>query len=166
MQTLTSRDICERLFNKIGTFVSSAFDHAPNEFKALYRNKVQDFPGGFRRIEMVPRMLMIKRIAKDCAADPEVAVLILRNWFRSQPALHDSAVGFLRTLGYQISEPDFDNDSIIYQSLSPEHIQSEESAYYFSPGSSMSEVDRLEMTVMVALLGWFPDPSGSGENAD
>ena len=160
-QTLTSRDICERLFDKISRFVSVAFDHAPNEFTTLYRNAAQSFPGGFRRIELVPKKLITKRIEKDCAVDPDVALLIIRNWFRAKPALHENAVGLLQTLGYEVFEPDFDHDSITHKSLSPEHIQSEEHAHFFFPGSSVADYDKLELTVMVALLGWFPEPPES-----
>ncbi len=158
VQTFTSRDICERLHAKIGGFVATAFDHAPNEFRTLYRNAVQAFPGGFRRIELVPARLIARRVEQDCVTDPDVALLILRNWFCAKSSLHNSAVGFLQTLGYQIFEPDFEHDSITHKSLQPKHIESEGDAYYFLPGSDAKEFDKLELTVMVALLGWFPDP--------
>ncbi len=159
MQTLTSRDICERLSDRISTFVQSAFDHAPGEFKSLYRNKVQDFPGGFRRVDLVPRTLLTKRIARDSATDPMVALAILRNWFRAKSVLHDSAVKLLQTLGYQVYEPDFEKDSISHNSLAPDHFHLESEAYYFSPGVDTAGCDKLELTVMVALLGWFPEPA-------
>jgi len=73
---------------------------------------VQDFPGGFRRVDLVPKTLLTRRIAKDSATDPAVALAILRNWFRAKPALHDAAVNLLQTLGYQVYEPDFEKDSI------------------------------------------------------
>ncbi|MBI5471062.1 MAG: hypothetical protein HY961_01810 [Ignavibacteriae bacterium] len=141
----------------MATFVLPAFDHAPNELRSLYRNRVQDFPGGFRRVDLVPKVLLLKRIAKDTATDPTVALTVLRNWFRSKSALHDEAVKQLQSLGYAVHEPDFENDTITHQSLAPEHIHEEDEAYYFSPGTELQGVDKLELTVMTALLGWFPE---------
>ena len=160
IQTLTARDICERLYARIGGFVVTAFDHAPYEFRALYRNTVQAFPGGFRRIELVPGRLITRRVEQDCITDPDVALLILRNWFVAKSALHDSAIGFLEILGYEVFEPDFEHDRITHKSLQPKHVQSEGDAYYFLSGSNAKEFDKLELTVMVALLGWFPDLVG------
>ncbi len=158
MKTLTSRDLCERLYNTIGSFVSVAFDHAPAEFRGAYRHRAGEFPGGFRRIDLVPKGLLARKIAKDCIADPSLSLLIMRNWFLAKDPLRSSVASSLEALGYKVAQPDFEKDSITFQSLSPKHIAVEGDAYYFSPGGNALG-DRLEMTVMAALLGWFPDPS-------
>jgi hypothetical protein len=158
LKTLTSREICERLADRIGSFVSEAFDAAPTEFKALYRNKASVFPGGFRRIDLVPKAVMTKTIVRDCVVDPAVALTVFRNWYRAKAELRDTAAALLNSLGYQVVEPDFEQDSIAHQSLASKHIRLDDNAYYFTPGEGVAQFDKLELTVMVALLGWFPDP--------
>ena len=158
MDTLSSLEICQRLYDRINVFATAAFDHAAADFRALYRNRVQEFPGGFRRIDLVPKALMIRKIIKDCAADPAVALCIFRNWFHAKAELHSTCVASLQSLGYAIAEPDFERDSITHNRLKPEHFRLEDNAYYFSPGNDTSS-DKLELTVMAALLGWFPEPS-------
>ncbi len=157
MKTLTSRQICERLSDRISGFVSTALAAAPNDFKVLYKNRANDFQGGFRRIDAVPKALLAKAIARDCAVDPLVGLAVLKNWFHAKRALYETAVGLLKSLDYQIVEPDFEKDIIAHQSLASKHIQLEDEAYYFAPGESATELDKLELTVMVALLGWFPE---------
>lgn len=165
MKTLTSRDLCERLYNSIGGFVSVAFDQAPAEFRAAYKHRAGEFPGGFRRIDLVPKGLLARKIAKDCVTDPSLSLLIMRNWFLAKESLRSSVTASLESLGYKVTAPDFEKDSIACQSLSPKHIAVEGDAYYFSPGGDTAGADKLELTVMAALLGWFPDPS-EGETSE
>lgn len=160
MKTLTSRDICERLFDRIGGFVTVAFDRAPNEFKALYRNRVNEFPGGFRRIDLVPKALLTKTITRDCIANPLAALAILKNWYQAKPELREAAVGLLQSRGYQVVEPDFEKDAITYQLLAAKDILLENDAHYFAHADSGAQFNKLDMTVMVALLGWFPETEG------
>lgn len=159
MKTVTSRDLCERLYGSIGSFISVAFDHAPVEFRAAYKHRAGEFPGGFRRIDLVPKGLLTRKIAKDCLADPAISLLIIRNWFLAKESLRSMVSASLEALGYTVTPPDFEHDSISCQSLSADHIAIEGDAYYFSPGDQTAGGDKLEVTVMAALLGWFPDPS-------
>lgn len=151
--------MCERLADRISGFVGVAYDAAPDQFKALYRNRAKDFPGGFRRIDLVPKAMMTKRISRDCVADPAIALTVFKNWFHAKAELRERAVALLQPLGYLVAEPDFQKDIIAHQSLAAKHIELKDNAYYFEPGDGVGDDDKLELTVMVALLGWFPEPA-------
>lgn len=143
MKTNTALELCNMLQPTIGRVAAIAFDHSPVPFLDLYRPRVREFQGSFRKIEMVPKALLLKRVEKDGETIQKVATAILRNWFDARKELRDKTATMLKTLGYQVYQPDFENDSVAHNSLLPSHVLVEEKASYFAPEGAEGAFDGL-----------------------
>ncbi len=114
------------------------------------------------------KILVEPLFKKKLYVDNNVARLIFKGYFLKKTKSFQIITEYLKERGYDITEPDFDNDELSYKLLQEEDIfRTEDEVSFFRPnGIKIDGMDDEEATILAVLLGWSVTSSERPEETE
>ncbi|MBK6965083.1 MAG: hypothetical protein IPH20_14380 [Bacteroidales bacterium] len=146
--------------NTIKPFINECLCFDENNFKEIRKQLPKELKiAGFTSVRKVPfqscSRLTTEILKIKFHIEPTVAKLLLKSWYSKHIAAIEIIKAVLISLGYKISEPDFNSNRIEIQQLKVEDIYSTEGLAYFRPnGHQIAGLNDEESTIAASLLGW------------
>lgn len=134
--------------------------------KDNYKNIKRNIPRGLIKVRGFQSHTTVpftnaKALAKpveqmDLFKKPDLANLLLKGWYSSNPELAAEVQKQLKAKDYEVIEPDFNGFQFTVDALNEVDIQKNENGIFFHPGGvQIDGFDDEEVTIMAALLGWI-----------
>jgi DNA-binding transcriptional MerR regulator len=167
MKITRCKHVCKLLGPDLQHIVSFALRTDTRAIRELYRSQAAKFKGGHRSIRTVDPPQIVNRLVDDCPRSAHHALTVLAIWFNNHGALRTSVADLLRARGYTPMEPDLKADQLYCHQLAEADTIRREGRLFFDDSESINK-DYLphEVTLMAALLGWYPLPVDGEETPD